>query len=70
MTQAEAGAADGAKERAKQAARGREFTPIGACQACGKAFERRMLLKQSTPADVVEYGTAFVRAALGETEAA
>lgn len=66
MNASELGKTDGEKARDAKAKRGRRFTPLGACKACGDAFERHMAEKTLTPDAVLDYGKAFVNAALGE----
>lgn len=66
MSPAELGKSDGDKARRSQLRKNRRYTPLGAAKACGNAFARRMDRKDCTPADVVDYGKAFIDAALSE----
>lgn len=66
MSPAELGKKDGAAARARKLRKNRMFTPLGACKAAGDAFMRRMDRRECVPADVTDYGKAFIDAALGE----
>lgn len=59
----ELGTKDGVAAKAKVEKRGRVFTGLGAAKASGDAFMRRMDKGVLAPADVVDYGTAFINAA-------
>jgi hypothetical protein len=60
LTQAELGTKEGNTYRARTGAR----NPLAAARACGNAHLRLIEKGKSTPADVLEFGTAFLEAAL------
>lgn len=69
MTPAEMGARDGAALRLlwkASGALGLVGLPLAAARACLDAYMGRIDLGEASPEDAPEYGTAFIRAALGE----
>ncbi len=55
----------GALEGARYAARVQTVWPLAAANACGAAHLRAIEAGRASAADAVEFGTAFLNAALG-----